>query len=826
MNSFSYLFIPEAIDITSMDAAEESSPLLWPLLPPAYLIPSGPFRRPKEDMNMTMNDIAHAFIPVLVDSSISNRDWRLSIQRPFFAGFNSLDEFIVHCKSLDKDNAQTVIAKNAKRAFREDPQGSSLDMRQVDQATRFANEHGLIALLRQKLYERKPHMVQCINPDTMIPPHDGGIYNPPYPSQYALEAMRSFHKGIPILIDPSTLVPPSFRPRDVGLDLSAERAITKQVRLNTMVVLFHDDFVALCEKDFIRKHLSDNFGVRKDRKDPKDIGRFIINFKKSGVNSPASKRFYERRDGSYDDFAAVMICILILEEIERFPEEDVFLCVCDIAACFTRIPVAPEDMPMLATHFMKDGRRMVAIPTGAPFGCGASNTTQKSLSEAIQATLRRIDIDDLGYNKGGIYIDDLISARIHRQILHFFRTRSATCNQFEGLDSISDEKSKFGQIVQVLGYLFNTIAKTISVSDSLIEKYIWAIFHLIPIDAIVGSSITLETAQIVTSYLHIFAMIVRPLQAHCKGLARATRAVEQKAHSIVYLSDDCMIDIIHHRSFASRWWNDCRCLSLPIALLPVLIAQHNESREELSIRQRAQADCLFIGDATGISLDGKTYGDGWVVVPPGTTNADIGSIIIDYDHRIWPALFEHPFKDKFLNIAILEMITTLRGLYAYLYGDKSPKRKPSDKPLHIHALTDNHVSYHRLLKNKASHSFVPYLLRFQSHLQQDCNVLITYGTISTTDNRFTDDLSRDFQTPSGPQSLLQIGALQPNRLCPPWLATLQQQLNVTPPARSVSHPENNTRERKHHSVNLPSRTTSRWISSIPHDIPWQLSNKY
>jgi hypothetical protein len=118
------------------------------------------------------------------------------------------------------------------------------------------------------------------------------------------------------------------------------------------------------------------------------------------------------------------------------------------------------------------------------------------------------------------------------------------------------------------------------------------------------------------------------------------------------------------------------------------------------------AQFIMFNDARGIDQQSKSWGGCWIVTPAGTTNEQQANHIIDYDANEYPPFREHPFVDKDLNIAILEMIVFIRGAYSFLSGQHAPIRQPNDPPIHIHILTDNEVAFHRALKNKGSHPIV------------------------------------------------------------------------------------------------------------------------
>jgi hypothetical protein len=189
----------------------------------------------------------------------------------------------------------------------------------------------------------------------------------------------------------------------------------------------------------------------------------------------------------------------------------------------------------------------------------------------------------------------------------------------------------------------------------------------------------------------------------------------------------------------------------------------------------------MFNDARGIDLHSRSWGGCWIITPAGTTNEQQADNIIDFDANEYPPFKEHSFKDKYLNIAILEMIVFIRGVYAFLSGPHAPQRHPNDPPTHIHILTDNEVAFHRALKNKGTHHIVPFLLRELSFLQHTFGVVLTYGKIKSEDNWFTDAGSRNWQTKSGPRALRALGNKIPNRLLPTWWIDLQAKLDASHP---------------------------------------------
>ena len=735
------------------------------------------FRRPIEPP-MTMLDIEEYFVPAPIGITSGFNDYRLAIQRPHFSEHNTLDDLLVPLSKYNERSVQKVIIKNAQRLQ------IKIDINDVNATTAQAQSLGLEGLLRHKLDQRRHRMVQPINVATMVPPPTlrSEVSQPPYPTNAALMAMETVHLGIGLHIDPNALIDVGTASNDIGFNAAVERAVKISMDKGTMVTLRKDVFDNLCVEESLRKHYNKKFFVAKERGAIDDAGRLIIDFTASGINSLYSQQFYANRDGPYRDMTAAFIAQLCIDLRAKHPHEPIYLCVADVDDCFKRIPMDPRDIPMTAIEFSKDGQQLVALSIGANFGLNASNSTQKSLSEAINACCIRIDQED-NCPIGGIYVDDMISPRLYHQILQFFRTRHAVCDQFEGEDAISTRKSKFGEVITGLGYLFDTINMTISISDTLLEKYLWVIFHLLPPTLRRGHHITLRHAQIATSYLHLVVTVVPPLAAFSKALSRATRGVLQKGNSSVFIDTDTMIDLQFHREFALILFRDCRCLALPMHILPLRTLQVDETDEELQFRQQLAANFTLYSDARGIS--NTEWGDCWLIAPQGNTIATQDDIIIDFGFATWAALYEPPSitADTDLNIAILEMLTTLRGAYAFLHGARAPIRA-TNQILHIHILTDNHVSYYRLLKSKGTHPIVPYLLRMHSLLQQEQHVMFTYGTITSKDNKFTDAGSRNWMTEYGPCALRKINGLLPTTMLPPWWTDLPEILRSIPEQRS------------------------------------------
>lgn len=742
-----------------------------------------------------MADIMPYFVAPPMAITLGLNDFRLGVQRPeIFADYPTLEALIVSLKKYNRRSVQKVIINNAQRAYARDKSEVEIPQQLIDSAVDQAKTIGLERMLAQKLFLRQSIMVQPINIQSMIPPlsDDNRLSQPPYPTLAALHDMQFVYQGIDVHTHPPSLINVGMPSDNVALNRAIERAVRKWVEKGSMVVLPVDVFEQLCREEGLPFHYSLAFFVAKDRTDIDDAGRLVIDFTASGINSKYSQALYADRDGKYDDMTPAFIAQKIVNLRIKCPNEPIFLCVTDLNDCFKRIPMKASSIPLTAMRFFKDKIPMVALSLGANFGFNGSNSAQKSLTEGMNASVNAIDIVDIGEISGGAYVDDFIAPRIRDKVLQFFQSRKAVCESFEGFDAISATKSRWGEVMKALGFLFNTISMSVSVSDTLLEKYLWVVFLLLPVGIQKGHSISLHDAQVASSYLHLIAVIVPSASAFSKGLARATRGVAQKGNSKVYMSDDAMVDLIFHREFAQRIFTDSRCLCMPMHILTLRNAYIDESSMACQLRQQAAADYTLYGDARGIT--GGKYGDCWMVAPNGNTIATQDHIIVDYGLGVFPAFFEYTDdnQQKNLNIAILEMITALRGTYAFLHQLRI--RRDMKQLMHLHILTDNHNAYHRLLKNKGSHPVVPFLLRQQAYLQQDMNVMFTYGTITSQENRFTDAGSRDWKTPYGPQALKRINGMEANPLLPPWLHDLQKVLHSLPTVVSRKKQKTNTQQ--------------------------------
>ena len=103
-----------------------------------------------------------------------------------------------------------------------------------------------------------------------------------------MHAMKDFHRGVDLLIDQSTLVHTPYRQRHLHINQAMERAVRKQMDKNSMICIPYDSFVHLCDDASIQHHDSPFFFTFKDRTDPNDAGRLIIDYKQSGINSATS----------------------------------------------------------------------------------------------------------------------------------------------------------------------------------------------------------------------------------------------------------------------------------------------------------------------------------------------------------------------------------------------------------------------------------------------------------------------------------------------------------------------------------------------------------
>ena len=744
---------------------------------------------------LSMTDIMPYFVAPPVAIKLGLHDYRLGVQRPdIFAIYPTFDALILSLKKYNRRSVQKVIIDNAQRAYLRNKSEVEIPQNLIDAAIVQAQDIGLEQMLATRLLARQSMMVQPIDIQSMIPPlsDTNRLSQPPYPTMTALHDMQYVYQGIDVHTHPPSLIDVGMPSDKIPFNRAIERALRKLVEKGSMVVIPVDVFEQLCHDEGLPFHYSLAFFVAKDRTDIDDAGRLVIDFTASGINSKYSQTLYANRDGEYRDMTPAFIAQKIVNLRNKHPDQPIYLCLTDLTDCFKRIPMKPSAIPLTALKFFKDNIPMVALSLGANFGFNGSNSAQKSLTEGMNASVNAIDIEDIGEISGGAYVDDFIAPRVLDTVVQFFQTRKAVCESFEGLHAISATKSRWGEVMKALGFLFDTISMTISVSDTLLEKYLWVIFLLLPVNIQKGNSISLHDAQVASSYLHLIAVIVPSASAFSKGLARATRGVVQKGNSKVYMSDDAIIDLTFHREFAQRIFTDCRCLRMSMHILLLRNAYIDESSMACQLRQQAAADYTLYGDARGIS-DGK-YGDCWMVAPKGNTIATQDHIIVDYGFGVFPALFEciNDKQQKNLNIAILEMITALRGAYAFLH--RLHIHRDMKKLMHIHILTDNHNAYHRLLKNKGTHPVVPFLLRQHSYLQQDMNVMFTYGTITSQDNRFTDAGSRNWNTPYGPQALQRINGMEMNPLLPPWLHDFQRVLHSLPTAVSQKKQKTNTQQ--------------------------------
>ena len=334
---------------------------------------------------------------------------------------------------------------------------------------------------------------------------------------------------------------------------------------------------------------------------------------------------------------------------------------------------------------------------------------------------------------------------------------SARC----GTDAISQTKTIKSQTATILGFLWNTQNKTVTVSERIFRKVLRLLFLHTPSSPQINDRVSIVTLQRLGSYAIRLSSCLTCLLPFSRGFHAATCRVPFTCPYSKW-TQRSIGELAIWRAAFTLSLHDYRWLEVPMFQIGILCyapsdgdsSTSSDVRESnRSCRQAAIASLVGYGDAC-------------------TTNNGLGVYIPD---TLWMGMNFQPLSHLLLasgerraiDINVLEFIAALLTSLALI---DSLDKLPSITLRHIHIWTDNTACLSWMKKHKADHPLHLFLLYIFSFIQIKHRVLITLGHIPGVHNIYADASSRNFICPNGPSILRHL--LQfPQWFAPPAFMT-------------------------------------------------------
>ena len=660
----------------------------------------------------------------------------------------------------------------------------------VQQDLELARSIGLLQMLRRRQLRNK----DCVQPSIAVPPPSAAssTYVPPYPTPSGMIMLNGFHDGGDVTLPvPLPRQLPLRRKSDAD-HLAMERLISDELGKGWIVVLPRAETEQLCAAEGIPCLSSPSFISKKTDVDPlkEEMGRRTDDYTISGMNTPTKRLQLAAITGPYDDPTEVDICQIILDAMDRYPGQEIFLLKTDYAAYFRRFPINIAHTLLLAIHLIIDGKDYMAIPLFGPFGLQDSNAVALCATKAMHAINADHHMRLHGVILQTTFLDDTVAASpepVLRAILGF---NVETSNRVIGPNGTALKKTFIQRNMVVLGFQYDCEALTIGLTSVWYEKLL-SVFDELPGSPRVGDRVRLRLVQSVAAHILRTARLATSMMSFSRALYRNIRGVVDHDHAVVYLTDRSVDDIPQWRRFLEFAFYDARPLRVSIRIPILMKRRRDETQVEFWSRQAAAAHDILHVDACTTRPDlhpRDCWGAGWVAQPnvlttygatpvtAGTDDLPVISAIKAYGvyeiDRLETHVQDLSIKDKD-QINVYEFLAALIALTAIALQGR-PAYVPQGQKWHVHLWTDNTSALSWLTSYKTSHPLIIHLLHVFAALQEKYNMIVTMGHIKGAINVLADNASRGFQTPTGSQAFTQLCHLQPHSQLPEWWSQMRQ----------------------------------------------------
>ena len=495
----------------------------------------------------------------------------------------------------------------------------------------------------------------------------------------------------------------------------------------------------MCISENLPLNVSNGFITPKANK---PLGRLVGDYTGNGynINHPDKKELLAKKYGKivYPQFTQIN------QQFQRafsvFPNKEIFGTRVDINAAHNRIRIWPAHVFLCTLLFVKDKTEYLYLPLEDQFGSQdtvshwdviANNIQSKSIAR----NLIRCSTDDLS----SAYVDDFSGAyddtSADIEIAALTHDALSRC----GTDPVSSSKTIKSTSATILGYLWNTVSRTVTVSEAIFRNVLRLLFVDILGTPSVGDPIQLDQLQRLASYAMRLANCLTPLLPFSRGFSAATSHIPFHAKTAKW-TERAITDLLAWRAVFILSITNNRWLQVPMdtvgrlcyTRVDLLIPDYAAREHNRSLRQSLSASLIGFGDAC------TTYNGIGVYVPNtlwcGLMFTELTSISLTSGER------------RPIDINVLEFIASLVTAIALI---QILDTLPNTTPRHIHIWSDNTSCLSWMKRHKADHPNHSFLLYCFSFLQVSHNLLITQGHILGHLNIYADAPSRNFNCPEG-----------------------------------------------------------------------------
>jgi hypothetical protein len=729
--------LPSTAPCSSLLSTASSSSLLSPSLSIVVPVVSPQASAPPEVTPLPIAPLFPSFVPTSEHFRDVNPVVLASFQiSSFYPSFSSCSS-LVDILSLPADDYSLNLSAASAAAQVALAQGRGLDHDLI--ATHWTSiiEDGLLPFL-EAASARNAH--KCLRPQ----PDDSPL-------------LRSIITGgAHILLSPDfspnfgnhpPFYPSSFAPPDAIAIHYADLQ-----RSGRGIILPLSDLQSVCLSGNLPLNVSLPFLVPKPG-DP--LGRLVSNYSSpplSNLNHPSKKVSLPAIFGSIVLPQFGDVCSIFLNALEAFPQDNIVGYKADVKSAHNRVRIWPPHTLLCVLAFRVANVTFAFIPLEMPFGLQDSVFTwdlaARSLRSRASTRLASFSRAPLS----GVYVDDFYGAATQSVAAAEIAALSSDCEASVGTQAINPSKTVIDPIVPILGWRWDCVRRTVTVSESFFRKLLILFFSDTPPSPIVGEPVPLLLLQRLGSYAIRAANCFTSLSVFSRGFHRALANLSG-AHP-VWTYRACS-DLAVWQAFLLRALSDSSLLTLPwssCGLLQYRLCDGNPliRVRDRSERQRASAGLIAYCDACT-----TRNGLGFYIPACSWGSASLSCLqsYLSADGTVVP-----------VNINVLEFAGCVWAAMAATDAIQSSPTSYCNR--HIHILCDNTSCVFWVLKHRAEHPIHLFLLYVFALLQIYHRVVITLGYLEGKLNVHADAASRGFNCPEGSQIFEELQPLTKTQLSP------------------------------------------------------------
>lgn len=323
-----------------------------------------------------------------------------------------------------------------------------------------ASEGGNLASLVRKRHRAMPSRLSCATVLEHVPWSDPDF-----------DALMSIADGIPIVtasgFEPNN-TPPRLRSKYLRVAAAVNKLVYSQYQSGQVIILPTSVLLQMGGVHFSSTH----WAMKKGKEEGRLIGDGSSDECGMPLNGKEVKQMVEELWGPIKHPTITTLVQKLYRVAEEVGWDNAILWKMDLKGAFNLMSIKPEDVRLLAFE-LTNGLSMLNHTgmfghTEMPIGFDVISRVLRRMTKVVISVKSDCDI----------YVDDLMGASHRAAVVADLIATKKVCNKLLGDDSVSDKKTLFGRLMDMIGWLINLDTRTVSIARHNFLKTLHGFFRV------------------------------------------------------------------------------------------------------------------------------------------------------------------------------------------------------------------------------------------------------------------------------------------------------------------------------------------------------------